>query len=80
MGRSSSCTCQKRHAEEANVAKQLFCYFVEFLQDDLAHTVYICCCFRFDASPKKLFVSSNYHVLFVCQTPMVCKVNNKNIQ
>ena len=55
-------------------------YIGEFLKDDLIHTAYICCFFSFDASLKKLFLSRNYHVLFVCLTPMVFKVNNANIQ
>ena len=42
--------------------------------------IYICCFFSFDASLKKRFVSCNYHVLFVCVTPMVFKLNNANIQ
>ena len=42
--------------------------------------IYICYLFRFDVSPKKLFVSCNYHVLFLCQIPMVFKVNDANIQ
>ena len=46
----------------------------------MIHTVYICCFFRFGASPKKLFVSFHYHVLFVCLDPMVFKVNTANIQ
>ena len=36
--------------------------------------------FRFDASPKRLFVSCHYHVLFSCLAPMVFKVNTANIQ
>ena len=46
----------------------------------MIHTVYICCFFRFGASPKKLFVSFCYHVLFACLDPMVFKVNTANIQ
>ena len=46
----------------------------------MVHTVYICCFFRFDASLKKLFISSNYHVLFAWLAPMVFKVNTANIQ
>ena len=41
---------------------------------------YICYIFRFDAKPKKLFVSCHYHVLFVCLAPVVFKVNTANIQ
>ena len=46
----------------------------------MIHTVCICCFFRFGASPKKLFVSFCYHVLFACLDPMVFKVNTANIQ
>ena len=42
--------------------------------------IYICYFFRFDASPKKLFVSCHYYVLFVCLAPVVFKVNTANIQ
>ena len=55
-------------------------YTGELLQADMVHTAYICCFFRFDAGPKKLFVSFNYHVLFVCLAPVVFKVNNADIQ
>ena len=44
------------------------------------HILYICCFFRFDASPKKLFVSCIYHILFVCLALMVFKVNTENTQ
>ena len=44
------------------------------------YILYICCFFRFDASPKKLFVSCIYHILFVCLAPMVSEVNTENIQ
>ena len=50
-------------------------YIEEFLQDDLVHavciSVYIYILFRFHVSPKMLFISSNYDVLFVCLAPMV---------
>ena len=36
-------------------------------------------CFRFDASPKKLFVSCHYYFLFVCLALVVLKVNTANI-
>ena len=42
--------------------------------------IYICCSFRFDPSLKKLFLSCNYHFLFVCMAPTVFKVNIANIQ
>ena len=32
-----------------------------------------------DASPKKLYVSCHYHVLFVCLAVVVLKVNTTNI-
>ena len=44
------------------------------------YILYICCFFRFDASPKKLFVTCMYHILFVCLAPMVSEVNTENIQ
>ena len=34
--------------------------------------------FRFDASPKKLYVSCHYHVLFVCLAVVVLKVKTTN--
>ena len=85
VGRSSSCTCQKRHAEEPNVVKQLHwriltSLFGTYYLYNLYIYIYICCFFRFDVSPKALFVSCNYHVLFVCLAPMVFKVNTANIQ
>ena len=52
----------------------------EFILVYLAHTVYICFFFRFGTSPKNLFVSCNYHVLFVCVAHMVFMVNTANIQ
>ena len=36
--------------------------------------------FRFDASPKKIFVIYHCHNLFVCLVAMVFKLNNVNIQ
>ena len=66
-------------AEEPNVAKQLV--WIIFTSWFGTYCIYnICCFFRFDASPKKLFVSCYYHVLFVCLAPMVFKVNIANIQ
>ena len=87
-GRSSSCTCQERiwHAEKQNVVKQFQLTLIWF---GLVHTIYIyiyiyilyiCYFFRFDASPKELFVSCHYYVLFVCLAPVVFKVNTANIQ
>ena len=77
----SGCTCQKRlswHAEEPNVAKQLnWRIFTSWFG---THHIYICCFFRFDASPKKLFVNRNYHVLFVFLASMVFKINTAKIQ
>ena len=52
----------------------------EFILIYLAHTVYICFFFRFDTSPKNLFVSCNYHVLFVCVAHMIFMVNTADIQ
>ena len=66
------------HAEEPNVAKQLVWRI--FTSRSGTYCIYICCFFRFDASPKKFFVSCYYHVLFVCLAPMVFKVNTANIQ
>ena len=80
-GGLSSCTCQKRlswHAEEPNVAKQLnWRIFTSWFG---TYCTYIYCFLRFDASLKKLFVSCNYHVLFIFLAPMVFKVNIANIQ
>ena len=42
--------------------------------------MYMCCTFKFDASPKEPFVSQHYHVLLVCLAAMVIKVNTTNIQ
>ena len=42
--------------------------------------IYIYYFFRFDASPKKLFVSCHYHVLFVCLAPVVFEINTAKIQ
>ena len=36
--------------------------------------------FRFGASPKKLFVSCYYHILFTYLAAIVFKVNTTNIQ
>ena len=55
-------------------------YIGDLSQGALAHTVYICCIFRFDASPKKLFVTCNYYVLFLYLAAMVFKVNSLSIQ
>ena len=55
----------------------------EFLLADLAHAVYIqlyVVFFIFDASPKKLFVSCHYYVLFFCLAPIVFKKNTTTIQ
>ena len=36
--------------------------------------------FRFQTSPKKLYVSCDYCFLFVCLTPMVSKANAWNVE
>ena len=46
-------------------------FLLAFISFGLVHPVYICYFFRFDASPKKLFVSFHYYVLFVCRAPVV---------
>ena len=41
--------------------------------------IYICCFFRFDANPKKFFVSCHYHILFVCLATMLFRVNTTSM-
>ena len=83
-GESRNCTCQERlplHNEGLNVAKQL--YSLENLHYLVWYVLYIyiyISFFRFDTSPKELFVSYHYHILFACLTAMVFKVNSANIQ
>ena len=75
-----NCTCHQRppwHGEEPNVVKQLVCKVFTSWFD-------LCCMymllFRFDASPKKLFVSCHYDVPFVCLVAMILMLNTANIQ
>ena len=74
-GGSSCSTCQEAlwHAEELS-------YFGEFLLPALVHTVYIYNIYIYlyiynkyiyMASPKNLFLSWHYHVLFLCLAPIV---------
>ena len=83
-GESRNCTCQERlplHNEGLNVAKQL--YSLENLHYLIWYVLYIyiyISFFRFDTSPKELFVSYHYHILFACLTAMVFKVNSANVQ
>ena len=66
------------HAEKPNVTRQLVWRI--FSSWFVTYCIYICCFFRFDASPKKLSVSCHYHVLFVYLAPIVFKLNTTDIQ
>ena len=79
MGGSSSCTVRKDFLGMLKSQMWGNSWLAEFLLADLIHAVFIYCLFRIDASPKRLFVSCHYHVLFVCLALKMFKVNTTNI-